>query len=168
MAYIFLVGIVISLLVFGIYFIIIQKHDEPSVGLSWKMCFFYGLQIYLISIILGALATAIFENADGITENFGSVITGVLGMLMYAMVFTFFIVLPALIIGLKVISKMSLTPDQKRMRFSLIGLILVVLINLIMSSFMANAEFIVFLSGFSFFGILTPWLFVNMRKVFEE
>jgi hypothetical protein len=116
------------------------------------------------------LTTAIVENAydQQINETFGKIIADVSGLLIYAIVFTFFIVQPSFDIDLKVISKMNLKPVQKQLRFILISEILALIINLIMSRFMINMKFISFLAGFSLFGILTPWIFDYKLKIFEK
>jgi len=169
MIVILFIGITLSASVGIIYFVIAQKSTTPSAGFSWKKCFMTGFQIYFVSLILGTLATIFFEHiydqqnykfsADLIIQGFG--------LLMYSILFSVFIVAPAIIIGLKSISKSSLGKVQKEIRFSAITLVLVVIVNLVMSGFFSNFEFVIFMSGYSFFGILTPWAFVKLTRVFE-
>jgi len=170
MAYIILIGIAITFLLTIFYVIIKNNSPEIDGGLSWKKSILFGLQIYLISLFLGSFITSIVENAyvQPIIEIFRNVIVQTFSMLMYAIFFTFFLVLPALILGLNHISKSKLDKSQKEIRFAAVNILSVLIINIIMSGFLANLEFILFLSGFSFFGIVTPWVFVRVKKVFGE
>jgi len=170
MAYILLFGIVLAIISIVIYLIKQNTISERTVSLTWGKCFSLGVQIYLISIFLGSLATSIVQNAyDSINLDFlKNVLSQTFGMLLYAVLFSFFIVVPALVLGLRSISKSSLSKLHKEIRFTAINILSVLIINLIMSGFLTNWEFLIFLSGFSLFGIVTPWAFVRLKKVFAQ
>lgn len=170
MAYIILIGIALTFLLTIAYILITKKSTEQADGLTWKKSIWFGLQIYLISLFLGSFITSFVENAywHPIIQIIKDVIVQTFGMLLYAIFFTFILVLPALVIGLKHISKSKLDKSQKEIRFAAVNILSVLIINIIMSGFLSNLEFILFLSGYSFFGIATPWFFVRMKKVFGE
>jgi hypothetical protein len=162
-------GLIISIVIGIIYLAIAKKMNVKKSGLPWKVCFLFGFLIYIISLFLGSISTIIFEILyEQRNYHFDlSIIPDSFGLMMYAMIFTFFIVLPALIIGLKSISKTNLSKLRKELVFASVSLVLVVIVNLIMTGFILNLSFARFLSGFSFFGILTPWAFVKLKNVFK-
>jgi len=169
MGYILLIGLAISLIGIITYFIFWNKSNELTVGLSWKQSFFYGFQIYLITLFVGSLITLIVQSVFGhrAVEFSFKALTEIFGLMMYAIVFTIFIVLPFLVLGLKSISNTNKSKLQKEILFTTISFILVLLVNLMMTSFFKNLGFAFFISGFSVFGVITPWLFVRMRNVFS-
>jgi len=168
MAYIFLVSVVIAVLV-GVGFLIANKKNDSPNELSWKKCILPGLLVYFISLVLGSLSTSIFQNinnTDTIDEFLVNVFTQTFGLLFYAIFFSFFLVLPTLILGLKFLSKTNLENVQKLISFVGLSFVLVLILNAIMTGFFSNADFMIFLAGFSFFGIATPWFFG--WRVFRE
>lgn len=166
MVYIFFVGIIITVLA-GVGYLAANKRNKSDSELPWKKCILTGLQIYLISLFLGSLVTAIFQNLDSneqLDKYLISLIEHTFTLLFYAIIFSFFLVLPALVFSLKFLSKTNLENIQKQISFVGISFILVLILNALMTGFFANADFMIFLAGFSFFGIVTPWFYA--RKVF--
>jgi len=166
MAYIFLVGLVVAALAVAGYFII-NKRNNNNKELAWRTCISIGLQVYLISLFLGSLVTAIFQNLSSneqLDKYLINLIEHTFALLFYAILFSFFIVLPTLILGLKFLSKTRLENIQKQISFVGLSFILVLILNATMTGFFSNADFMIFLAGFSFFGITIPWIYI--RKVF--
>jgi len=170
MAYIFLIGLVFTVILLIGYFVLQQKTAEGAVELSWKKCIFSGMKMYFLSIFLGTLSTSIVQNAIHY-KDFLSYLkdTGaqVFGMFFYAVLFTVLLVLPFLIIGIKYLSKTSLSISQKQVSFITINIFLVFVINLIMSGFFTNPGFLLFLMGYSIFGVITPMAYIIFGKVFN-
>ena len=167
MAYIFFVGIIVALLA-GAGYLVVTKKSNSSNELSWKKCILIGLQVYAISLFLGSLTTAIFQNFGNYNQLDNYLINlleHTFALFFYAIIFSFFLVLPTLILGLKFLSKTNLENVQKLISFVGLGFVLVLIINAIMTGFFSNAGFMIFLAGFSFFGIVTPWFFAS--RVFK-
>jgi hypothetical protein len=152
MAYVVLVGLVIAILA-GISYAIASKKSNSEFELTWKKCILTGLAVYGISLFLGSLLTAVAQNSSrgDIVEFLTRTIGQTLGILLYALFFSFFLVLPVLILGLKFLSKTSLTITQKRFSYVAISFVLVLIMNALMTGFFQSIDFMLFLSGFSFF-----------------
>lgn len=161
-----LVGLIVA--VFAVIgFLVANKESKSVHELSWKKCIFTGLQIYAISLAFGALTTSMVQNAYNYTspgDYIGNVAEGSVALFYYAVMFTILLVLPALVLGLKFLSKNNLTNQQKVNWFVGTCGLLVIIINATMTSFFQNIEFLIFLSGFSVFGIATPWFY--SKRVF--
>lgn len=170
MAYIFLFGILLAVFSVVGYFIIQQKAAEDALELSWRACIFSGAKIYFLSIFLGTLSTSLVQNAVRYADFMSylkDTVNQVFGMFFYAVLFTIFLVLPFLIIGIKYLSKTSLKTRHKQIWFIAVNTFLVVVINMIMSGFFSNPDFLLFLAGYSFFGVATPWAYVMSRRFFN-
>lgn len=166
MAYLILVGLFITFFAIVGYFIVNKKSNGAN-ELSWGKSLLTGFLVYIISLSLGALFTSIFQNTyhDNIVDFLENSFLSTFGFLFYSILYSFFLVLPALVLGLKFLSKTNLENTKKRLHFVLLSFVLVLIINVVMSDFLRNADFIVFLTGFSFFGIIVPWFFA--KKVFN-
>lgn len=164
---IFLVGLVVAVIAVVGYFVATKKSNSEY-ELSWKKCILTGLSVYFLSLFLGSLSTSVYQHSNNFNLNsfLENVILQTLGFLFYSVAFSFFIVLPVLILGFKFMSKTSLSNEQKQQGFVGISFILVAIMNAIMTGFFSNIDFMLFLAGYSFFGIVTSWFFA--WRVFNE
>lgn len=167
MAYIFFVGLVAALLAGAVY-LVINKKSVGEYELSWKKCILTGFLVYTISLFLGALFTSVFQNVNrgSLDDILVDIVLHTFGILFYAILFSFFLVFPLLVLGLKFLSKTGLTNGQKQLGFAGLSFLLVLIMNALMTDFFRNADFMFFLAGFSFFGVAIPLYFA--RRVFKD
>lgn len=169
MSYIFFIGILVTTMALIAYKVLKTKAANEALEISWKKSILKGTIIYLLTIFLGTFFTSVIKNAydyNSFNEYIINVLSQTFGMFIYAFLYTFILVLPAMIIGLKYLSKTGLTKVQKQTWFAILSFVLVIIINLIMSGFFRNQDFILFLLAYSFFGVATPWTYVTFRNVF--
>lgn len=170
MGYFILIGAALNSILIIAFFTFSQKSNENGSGLSWKRSFLNGIQIYIISLFMGSIFTVVFRYIyeNKIAEISVKLFSEIFAWFMYAVIFTFFIVLPALIITLKLISKSSKSTIQKESIFACTSIALVLTVNLMMGVFFKSIQLVIFLSGFSLLGTIIPWLYVRMKKVFAS
>lgn len=169
MGYIFFIGLLISLFALVAYLLMKKKAVDETNEISWKKSISTGTIIFVLTIFLGTFFTSVVRNAYNyytFSAYIGDVLSQTFGMFLYAFLYTFALVLPVMIIGLKYLSKTGMSRVQKQLWYAIISFVLVLIINMIMSGFFHNHDFIFFLLGYSFFGVATPWSYVAFRKVF--
>jgi len=168
MALFILFGISASLILIIFYLTNSKYLVDSENGLSLKSCLTTSFKIYLLTLILGSISTSIVLNKyqEDAIEFLKNIILQFLGLMMYSVLYSILLVIPALFLALRYISRTTRSKVQKEFIFASISLILVLIINLFLTSFLVNFQFIIFLSGYSLFGIITPWGFVKFKKVF--
>jgi hypothetical protein len=170
MAYIFLVGFLVIVMFIAAVLLFKRNASIGEKELCWKNSVIHGLLMYLLSMVLGAILTTLFMNSSqglSIPEWLKEFVLGSLAILVYAMLFSFFIVLPGLIFSLKFISGKAYSRKHKHMLFSSVCLLLVVFMNAMLTGLIfGDPGMMLLIAGFAVSGILLPPFYVWYKKIF--